>query len=112
MDFKIYAVDFDGILAKNKYPIIGKANKKLIKFCINEQMKGNKIILWTCRSGLYLTEAIDWCFYYGLEFDAVNDNIPEMTELFGSNSRKIYASYYIDDKNIGILRRLRLRMGK
>jgi hypothetical protein len=32
-----------------------------------------------------------------LEFDAVNDNLPETIEKYGCNSRKIHATCYIDD---------------
>ena len=32
-------------------------------------------------------------------FDAVNDNLPEIVESFGSNCRKIFANEYIDDRN-------------
>ena len=35
-----------------------------------------------------------------LEFDAVNDNLPEIVELYGTNSRKITCDFYIDDKAV------------
>lgn len=34
-----------------------------------------------------------------LEFDAVNENLPEIIERYGSDGRKIYADVYIDDKS-------------
>ena len=34
-----------------------------------------------------------------LVFDAVNDNLPEVKELYGNNSRKISCDIYIDDKS-------------
>ena len=40
----------------------------------------------------------DWCREQNLEFDAVNDNLPEIIELYGNNSRKITCDYYIDDR--------------
>ena len=105
-DYKIYAVDFDDTLCKNKWPGIGRPNKSLIKFLKLKQSQGHKIILWTCRCGDKLTEAVKWCTQQGLIFDAVNDNIQEMTDLFGNNSRKVFASCYIDDKNIGFFKML------
>ena len=45
-----------------------------------------------------LENAVDWCISQGLEFDAINENVPEIIERFGSNSRKIYADLYFDDK--------------
>lgn len=55
------------------------------------------MILWTCRVEEHLKEAVDWCSKFGLEFDAVNDNLPENVEKYGNNSRKVYATCYIDD---------------
>ena len=34
-----------------------------------------------------------------VEFDAVNENLPEIIERYGSDGRKIYADVYIDDKS-------------
>ncbi len=58
------------------------------------------LILWTCRAGEALEKAVDWCKKQHLEFAAVNDNLPEIIELYGNNSRKISCDYYIDDKAI------------
>ena len=99
MNFRVIAVDFDGTLCINVYPNIGEPNEILIRYLLDEQKRGSKLILWTCRCGKYLDEAVAWCLKHGLKFDAVNDNIPEATEFFGSNSRKVFAHVYIDDKN-------------
>ena len=40
----------------------------------------------------------EWCREQNLEFDAVNDNLPEIIEFYGHNSRKISCDYYIDDR--------------
>ena len=95
----IYAVDFDGTLCTNKWPDIGLENMKLIEFLKSERKAGNKVILNTMREGKLLEAALTWCRRNGLEFDAMNDNLPEMQKRFGSNPRKIYADYYIDDHN-------------
>lgn len=95
---KIYAFDFDGTLCKEAYPYIGSPNKRVIRMAKRCKKNGHRIILWTCRSGQQLEEAVIWCKEQGIEFDAVNQNLPEITQLFGSDSRKITADYYIDDK--------------
>jgi hypothetical protein len=63
--------------------------------------QGHKLILWTNRGDneqyKSLTEAIEWCKEKGLEFDAVNQNLPDQKKLSGY-SPKIMADYYIDDK--------------
>ena len=60
---------------------------------------GAKIILWTCRVGEMLDKAVNWCSEHGLEFDAVNENLPHIVERSGGNTRKIFANMYIDDRN-------------
>lgn len=96
----IFAVDFDGTLCENKWPEIGRPNLKLIDFLKGTRKLGNKVILWTNRDGEELQAAVDWCKEKGLEFDAINDNTKEMIEFYGNNCRKIFANFYIDDKNV------------
>ena len=80
----IYAVDFDGTLCESKWPGIGAPNKKLIQHLVQRRTEGAKVILWTCRVEEHLKEAVDWCSKFGLEFDAVNDNLPENVEKYGT----------------------------
>ncbi len=42
--------------------------------------------------------AVSWCRNQELEFDAINDNLPEIVEMYGNNSRKTTCDYYIDDR--------------
>ncbi|MCR5596214.1 MAG: hypothetical protein K6G12_10215 [Lachnospiraceae bacterium] len=97
--YNIIAVDFDGTLCDECFPHIGEPNLPLIYALLEQQRNGNKLILWTCRCGDRLMEAIDWCALQGLFFDAVNENLPEIIDMYGSDSRKITADLYIDDKS-------------
>lgn len=97
--YQIIAVDFDGTLCVDSYPNIGFPNLPLIFLLKQMKAQNRKLILWTCRCGRYLADAVNWCGNFGLEFDAVNDNVDEIIEKYGSNSRKIYADVYIDDKS-------------
>ena len=98
--FEIIAVDFDGTLCEDKYPNIGDANLELIEKLKVKQMYGTRLILWTCRCGDRLQEAVDWCSSHELIFDAINDNLPGVVAAMGgSNSRKVFADIYIDDKS-------------
>lgn len=98
-NYKIIAVDFDGTLCENKWPEIGEPNQDLIDKLVESRKKGeSKLILWTCRAGARLKEAIKWCEGRGLMFDAVNENLPEIIEMMGGDTRKIYADEYIDDR--------------
>ena len=96
----IIAVDFDGTLSFGEWPDVGPANKDLFRFLLHRQKEGDRIILWTCRAGDELALAVEWCRMKGLEFDAVNDDLPEIIEQYGGNSRKISCDYYIDDRAV------------
>lgn len=102
MSGRILAVDFDGTLCTDCYPKIGEANRRLIRTLKELQGAGDRIILWTCRQGQALEEALCFCRAWGLAFDAVNENLPEIISRYGSDSRKIYADIYIDDRSISL----------
>ena len=95
---RIIAVDFDGTLCENAWPGIGEARGGVIDYVLGQQMTGAKIILWTNRAGSRLEEALKWCAARGLAFDAVNENLPEVVQRFGGDTRKIYADEYLDDR--------------
>lgn len=99
-DVKIIAVDFDGVLCENKYPEIGLPNEEIFEYLESEKKKGTKLILWTCRTGGTLTNAVKWCAEHGLIFDAVNENVKEIKDVFG-DGRKVFANEYIDDRMNG-----------
>lgn len=96
----IFAVDFDKtLILDNTWPDVdGRPNKPMIAYLnMERRVRGTKMILWTCRSGQALEDAVNFCKENGLEFDAVNENLPEMIKAYGNDSRKISADKYIDD---------------
>ena len=99
---KVLAVDFDGCLCVNKWPEIGDPNWNAIHTLLDHKSDGGKVILWTCREGQMLEDAVMWCLNHGLKFDAVNDNLPENKEYFGNNCRKVWANEYWDDKAVPV----------
>ena len=94
------AVDFDQTLADTDATKIYSPNTELINYLIDRRNNGDKVVLWTCREGSRLEQAVEWCKYQGLEFDAVNDNLLGL-KLFGLNPRKVAADVYIDDAMVG-----------
>ena len=96
----VFGVDFDGTLSFGQWPGCGPANDGLINFLKRRKESGDKLILWTCREGDDLEMAVKWCQEQGICFDAINDNLPEIIEKYGCNSRKISCDFYIDDKAI------------
>lgn len=97
---KIIAVDFDGCLCVDKSPDIGEPNWAIINELKKEQHLGTAIILWTCREGKNLNLAINACDSWGLKFDSINENIPEVIRLWGNSSRKVTADEYWDDRAV------------
>ncbi len=96
----VIAVDFDGTIVDDKFPEIGK--EKIFAF---ETLKAlhddrHKLILWTCRAGRRLEEAVEFCRSKGVEFYAVNANYPGEA-IDDATSRKIVADLYIDDRSLG-----------
>ena len=107
------AIDFDATLTINHgFPNIGEPRMWLIEKAIEWRKKGHKLILWTCREDVapkelcfwkprkYLTEAVDWCRALGLEFDAVNQSLYEVTNPEYKFGRKVFADFYIDDSAV------------
>ena len=100
---RIIGVDFDGTLAitRGSYPRIQGPIQEVIDYILEEQKKGAYLILITMRENEELAQAVEWCKKQGIEFDAVNDNLPHMKEFFKNNPRKIFCNEYIDDTNMG-----------
>ena len=96
------AVDFDGTIVEHEYPEIGREipfATDTLRMLIEDR---HQLILWSCREGELLQQAIDWCHERGVDFYAVNRDYPE--ETLDNNqhfSRKIKADVWIDDRNLG-----------
>ncbi len=96
----IIAVDFDGTLCgEANFPEIGEPFlDRITALKYYKTVNKDKLILWTCREGEYLDQAVEWCKKYQLEFDSVNENLPELKDnIFGK--RKVIADVYLDDKS-------------
>lgn len=99
----ILAVDFDGTIVENKFPDIGLPDHVIIDAIKVYKEMGWKIILWSCRTDTMLQDAVNFCKdQLNLEFDAVNDNLPEVQQYFGGNTRKVFANLYWDDRNAAL----------
>lgn len=94
------AIDFDGTLVENAYPKIGRPIIFAFDTLKMLQSEGHRLILWSYRHGRELEEAVDFCEKQGITFYAVNKSFPE-EEFDETQSRKILADIYIDDRNIG-----------
>jgi hypothetical protein len=95
----IIAVDFDGTLAITDGLNIIEPISKTVEFCKRHLADGDTLILWTCRYGKALEDAITWCREQGLEFDYVNGDLPYELNVY-DKPRKVFADLYLDDRNI------------
>ena len=98
---KIIAVDFDGTIAEDRYPGIGKPMPFAFETLKMLQSDGHRLILWTYRRGKKLNEAVEFCREHGIEFYAVNKGFPEEDMQHPDTGRKIHADLFIDDRNFG-----------
>ena len=94
---KIIAIDFDDTITNpSPYPIMGTIRQDAKIYIEKLYNDGHHLILWTCRSGKYIEEAIsalkdnDMLKY----FEGINTDFKSRTIY----SRKICADYYIDDR--------------
>lgn len=99
---KTIAIDFDGTLCEYDFPGIGAPNWEIINRAKQEQQNGALLILWTCREGARLQEAVTACESWGLHFDAVNESGAEALEGFTEIPRKVVASEYWDDRAVAV----------
>lgn len=95
-DNDIIAIDFDGTLVENAWPEIGATIEPVVEYVKYRQRKGARLILWTNRRGERLDEAVAWCKRRGIVLSAVNENLPDVIEMFGGDCRKIFANEYLD----------------
>lgn len=93
----VIAVDFDGTIVTHAYPDIGMdagAGPVLKELAAN----GDKIILYTMRSGALLEVAVEWFRKRNIPLYAVNEN-PSQRKW--TESPKVHADLYIDDSSLG-----------
>lgn len=98
---KKLAIDFDGTIVDDAYPAIGKPKTFAFETLKKLQSEGYRLILWTYRSGKSLEEAVEFCRKNGLEFYAINASYEGEDFDPHSQSRKIDADLFVDDRNLG-----------
>lgn len=96
----VISVDFDGIVAECDYPRIGNLREGA-SYYINKLIdEGYGIVINTCRSGKFQTDAEDFMAIHNVKYHHINENFPFLIDYYNGDSRKISADVYIDDKSI------------
>ncbi|MCM8525233.1 MAG: hypothetical protein NE327_01865 [Lentisphaeraceae bacterium] len=96
----IIAVDFDGTCVREKYPEVGEDLPGAVQTLHALVAREHKIILWTCREGKELEDAIQWYKDRDIELYGINET-PLDGDFRSDGGRKVYANLYIDDKIFG-----------
>lgn len=114
---KSIAVDVDGTLFENAFPNLGAPKLDVIAKVKQLKAEGWKLIMWTCREGETLAEAVRvTTVVHGIEWDAINDDLPETKEAYKRGSllrsemlinetrcgAKIFANIYLDDRAVNV----------
>lgn len=94
-----FAVDADGTLLTDDYPNV-RIQEHAVRVLLRLKANGHKIILWTCREGSEKDAVVEESLRKGLTFDAVNANLENVVRARGVDSRKIVATYYLDDRSV------------
>lgn len=98
----IIAVDFDGTLFRDAFPAVGEVMPGAVDAMRALHRAGHYLIIWTCRYGDRLLDAVNALVAHGILFDRINDHNPENIRQYGGEAgKKVYAHIYIDDKNLG-----------
>ena len=94
----IVAVDFDGTITESHtFPeIVGEPREMLVTYLREWHTKGVIIILFTCREDYLLELAEEYCKYFDIPIDFVNEN----ADYVEPKMRKVFADFYIDDKGL------------
>jgi len=96
----IIAIDFDGVVCVHRFPRIGALLPGAKETITKLWDEGYYIIIWTCRGGVNLVDAIEFLKEWDIPYHKINENAP--FEMIGFKPfPKIYADIYIDDRNLG-----------
>lgn len=92
------AVDFDGTCVDHRYPNVGQTAPYAVEALQYLQNSGRKLYLYTVRGSNHIQAAINWFAIHGIRLNGIQENPYQKT---WTNSPKICADLYIDDRAFG-----------
>ena len=95
----VISIDFDGVIVSNRYPSIGVLRNDTKETLDKWNNQGHTIVINTCRAGRYATEALQFLMENSIPFHYFNANPQQLIDKCGTDTRKISADIYFDDKN-------------
>lgn len=93
------SLDCDGTIWEDKYPDVGELlpnAKEVINYWYS---RSHTIVINTCRALHYAENAKNYLIANGIKFDFFNENDDKLIQKYGTDTRKISADAYIDDKS-------------
>ncbi len=96
----ILGIDFDGTCVRDSYPDVGDDMPGAGQTLRALTVRGHRLILWTCREGELLEQAVRWFEEREIPLFGVNGT-PIEADFRPNGGRKIFADLYIDDRNFG-----------
>lgn len=96
-DTTVIAFDFDGTITERDCFPHGTAPIRdgMADVIRGLRERGIWTVLWTCREGAALDEALDMCRKAGIEFDSINEGDGRRPD-----GRKVNADVYVDDRSL------------
>jgi len=97
---KIIAVDFDGTIVRQEEHAHEKTDFVLMpnaKEVLSWMYDNFYTILWTCRDGLVLQNAVNFLSANSIQFHMINQNMPTIDF---KTSGKIFANFYFDNRAV------------
>ena len=91
-------IDFDGTMVEHHYPNIGPPLPQAFDYMKMFIERGDKIILFTMRSGTTLSDAVEFIEDNGIKLFGVNHNPKQKA---WTSSPKAWGHIYIDDAALG-----------
>lgn len=92
------AVDFDGTCVDHRYPEVGDDAPNCVEVLKALADRGDRLFLYTMRSGNTLADAVSWFVGHGIPLSGVNSD-PAQSEW--THSPKCFANRYVDDAAVG-----------
>ncbi|MDD4053130.1 MAG: hypothetical protein PHR28_14690 [candidate division Zixibacteria bacterium] len=96
----VLAIDFDGTIAIDRYPEVGRLKRQAKEYLDRLYDDGHRIIINSCRAGYGEDKMRQFLDAQGIRYHAINSNLPDRIAAYQNDCRKVGADLYIDDKGV------------
>lgn len=95
------SVDFDGLITigSRNFPECGRLRPEAKETINKWHRQGHYIIINTCRNPVTVLQCAEFLALNEIHFDTINENNPDVVAYWGTDTRKISADLYFDDRS-------------